>query len=160
MRGFGAHFDPRLALRRALTELNQNLALAGVDADAATGTHPVDDPDAQAWAQCATVAGQPYLLPSDMPFRTLADFPYTATTDLLDDVLRCQRLVEAQGLEMLVLDATRPDIGLPVVKVVVPGLHPAWARFAPGRLYDVPVRLGWLQGALSEADLNPQPYVL
>jgi oxazoline/thiazoline synthase len=31
-----------------------------------------------------------------------------------------------------------------VVKVVVPGLRSFWARFAPGRLYDVPVRLGRL----------------
>lgn len=160
MRGFGAHFDPRIALLRALTELNQNLALAGPD-DAATGdAHPVDDPDARTWAQSATVASQPYLLPSNTPARRRADFPYVPTADLRDDVFRCQSLVEARGLELLALDATRADIGLAVVKVVVPGLRPAWARFAPGRLYDVPVALGWLAHPTPEADLNPQPYVL
>src|SRR5690606_30411941 len=30
-------------------------------------------------------------------------------------------------------------IGMPAVKVIVPGLRHFWARFAPGRLYDVPV---------------------
>ena len=45
-------------------------------------------------------------------------------------------------MEMLVLDQTRPDIGLPVVKVIVPGMRQFWARFAPGRLFDVPVALG------------------
>ena len=49
---------------------------------------------------------------------------------------------------MLVLNQTRPEIDLAVVKVVVPGLRRCWNRFAPGRLYDVPVQLGWLQKPL------------
>ena len=55
------------------------------------------------------------------------------------------------------LDQTRPDIGMPVVKVVVPGLRHFWARYAPGRLFDVPVRQGWLDRALAEHELNPVP---
>ena len=55
-----------------------------------------------------------------------------------DDVARCHDLIERHGMEMLVLDQTRPDIDLPVTKVIVPGLRHFWARFAPGRLYDVP----------------------
>ena len=62
---------------------------------------------------------------------------------------------EARGLEMLVLDQTRPDIGLPVAKVIVPGLRHFWARFAPGRLYDVPVELGWIAKPTPEDQLNP-----
>jgi ribosomal protein S12 methylthiotransferase accessory factor len=58
-------------------------------------------------------------------------------------------------MEMLVLDQTRPDIGLPVAKVIVPGLRHFWARFAPGRLYEVPVKLGWLREPLAEDELNP-----
>jgi len=30
-----------------------------------------------------------------------------------------------------------------------------WTRFAPGRLYDVPVEQGWLPTALAEDQLNP-----
>ena len=52
-------------------------------------------------------------------------------------------------MEMLVLDQTREEIGLPVVKVIVPGLRHFWARFAPGRLYDVPARLGWVPRRLA-----------
>ena len=92
--------------------------------------------------------------------RVRADFPNIATDDLCDDVLACQALVERQGLEMLVLDQTRPDIGLPVVKVIVPGLRHFWARLAPGRLYDVPVQLGWLPRPLAEHELNPIPMFL
>jgi ribosomal protein S12 methylthiotransferase accessory factor len=61
------------------------------------------------------------------------------------------------GLEMLVLNQTRPDVGLSVAKVMVPGLRHFWARFAPGRLYDVPVRMGWLAQKKEEAELNPIP---
>jgi oxazoline/thiazoline synthase len=46
---------------------------------------------------------------------------------------------------------------VPVVKVVVPGLRHFWPRFGPGRLFDVPVRLGRLSRPTRYADLNPIP---
>ena len=58
-------------------------------------------------------------------------------------------------MEMIVLDQTHPDIGLPVVKVAVPGLRHFWPRFGPGRLYDVPVAMGWRTTPLAEPALNP-----
>jgi ribosomal protein S12 methylthiotransferase accessory factor len=58
-------------------------------------------------------------------------------------------------METLVLDQTRPDIGLNVVKVMVPGLRHFWKRFGNGRLYDIPVSLGWLPKPLTESQLNP-----
>jgi ribosomal protein S12 methylthiotransferase accessory factor len=51
-------------------------------------------------------------------------------------------------------------VGLCAVKVVVPGLRHFWPRFGPGRLYDVPVRLGLLPAPLAEAELNPLPLFL
>jgi ribosomal protein S12 methylthiotransferase accessory factor len=60
-------------------------------------------------------------------------------------------------MEVMVLDQTRPDIGMPVVKVIVPGLRHFWARYAPGRLYDVPPAMGWLDKPLAEEELNPIP---
>jgi ribosomal protein S12 methylthiotransferase accessory factor len=80
--------------------------------------------------------------------------------DVTEDVRACQTLVERAGMEMLVLDQTRPEVGLPVAKVIVPGLRHFWARFAPGRLYDVPVRLGWISRPLTEEELNPVPMFL
>ncbi|HEV3263780.1 MAG TPA: TOMM precursor leader peptide-binding protein [Gemmataceae bacterium] len=160
--GFGAHLDPRIALLRAVTELNQMLTwvLPG-----GPGEQPardaIDDPETLRWLQTATLADQPYLVPDERtPARVASDYPRLWTDDLKDDVLACQALVERHGLEMLVLDQTRPDIGLPVVKVIVPGLRHFWARFAPGRLYDVPVRLGWLPDPLREQQLNPIPLFL
>jgi len=52
---------------------------------------------------------------------------------------------------------TAPDVGMPVVKVMVPGMRHFWPRYAPGRLYDVPVSMGWLTEPLTEAQLNQTP---
>jgi len=60
-------------------------------------------------------------------------------------------------MEMLVLDLTRADAGMPAAKVIVPGLRHFWARYAPGRLYQVPVAMGWLARPLAEDELNPTP---
>jgi ribosomal protein S12 methylthiotransferase accessory factor len=54
-----------------------------------------------------------------------------------------------------VLDQTRPDIEVPVVRVIVPGLRHFYRRFGPGRLYDVPVKLGWRDAPLPESELTP-----
>jgi ribosomal protein S12 methylthiotransferase accessory factor len=156
--GFGAHLDPRIALLRAVTELNQMLVwvLPAETAPEPDRAVALEDEEILHWLQTATLSNQPYLAPDSATApRRLADYPRHWTDDLRDDVLLCQRRVEQFGMEMLVLDQTRPDIGLPVVKVVVPGLRHFWARFAPGRLYDVPVHLGWLERPLPEDAFNP-----
>jgi ribosomal protein S12 methylthiotransferase accessory factor len=149
MMGFGAHLDPALALRRALTEVNQMMPVI-------LEGEGWDDPDFRHWLSTATVSNQPYLLPSG----SAVHHPCAASADLLSDVLDVQARLEKAGLEVLVLDQTRPDIGLPVVKVIVPGLRGFWARFAPGRLFDVPVQLGRLAAPTPCAELNPIPIFL
>jgi ribosomal protein S12 methylthiotransferase accessory factor len=151
-----AHFDARLAVVRALTELNQ--MLPGVETSKPDGTgYGYDDPEAIHWWRTATLDNQPYLAPSSAAPRRRADYAKHEAVDLREDVFRCQAIVEDLGLEMMVLDQTRPDIGMPVVKVIVPGLRHFWARFGAGRLYDVPVKLGWLSEPTPEAGLNPIP---
>jgi len=70
-------------------------------------------------------------------------------------VMTCMHLAEQVGLDFLVLDQTRPDVEVPVVRVILPGLRHFYRRFAPGRLYDVPVKLGWRNRPLTEDELNP-----
>ncbi|MFC3575177.1 TOMM precursor leader peptide-binding protein [Streptomyces yaanensis] len=155
--GFGAHFDPRVALRRALTELGQILPAVLPRRPGATG-YGIDDPEACRWWRTATTTNQPHLLPdrASTP-RTPWSWAVTHHGDLLDDVTAIVELVRSRGLELLVLDQTRPDLELPVVKVVVPGLRHFWARLAPGRLYDVPVALGRLERPTPYELLNPIP---
>ena len=95
-----------------------------------------------------------------VPPRKAHAYAYAQRNDLRDDVCACVDLAHNHGLETLVLDQTRPDIGLPVVKVIVPGLRHFWKRWGPGRLYDVPAALGWLPQRCREESLNPIPMFL
>ncbi len=151
----GAHSDPRIAAFRALCELNQYLvAVRDVGPDG--GEYLYNDPECQWWWRNAKLADHPWLAPDrEAPMRRAADYSFPETTDIRDDVEHCRALVEGRGMEFLTLDQTRPDIGMPVARVIVPGLRHFWARFAPGRLYDVPVRMGLLPAPTAEADLNP-----
>ncbi|WP_225413343.1 TOMM precursor leader peptide-binding protein [Stigmatella hybrida] len=141
--GFGAHLDARIALQRALTEFNQ-----------------IFDPQEKLpppW-NVAGLEDPSFLFPDEtQPLRTPGDYPVPSQEDIREDVRTCVARAARAGLETLVLDLTRPDVGLNVVKVVVPGLRHFWPRFAAGRLYDVPVRLGWREHPLDETQLNPVP---
>lgn len=155
--GFGASFDPRVALHRAVTEHMQTLALLlQVPGDNGDRPGTLRDTDVSRWLREATLAVHPYLAPDgSAPPRRSDDFTFTPTDDLLEDILHAQAIIEGLGMELLVLDMTRPEIGLPVLKVIVPGLRHLRPRFAPGRLFDVPVKLGWRDHPIAEDDLNP-----
>ncbi len=154
--GLGAHFDPSVAIARALTELNQFLPSVIATTPEGTTWYGTEDLDAVHWLKTATFANEAYLVPHpDLPIKTAADYPQLAKDDLRDDVLTCVELARQVGLEVLVLDQTRPDVGLPVCRVMVPGMRHFWRRLGPGRLYDVPVKLGWLAAPIPEEQLNP-----
>jgi oxazoline/thiazoline synthase len=152
--GFGAHFDPQVATLRAITEMNQSLPAVLRDAK---GNYHSQSPWEIEWWQTVTTRDDAYLAPDPtQPAKTLSDYPRLASDDLRTDVETCVGILRGQGLEMLVLDQTRADVGLPVVRVIVPGLRHFWARYAPGRLYDVPVKLGWLSAPRREDEMNPR----
>ncbi|MHB8340316.1 MAG: TOMM precursor leader peptide-binding protein [Mycobacteriales bacterium] len=154
--GFGAHIDPRVAAMRALTEMNQFLpAVARRNPDGST-LYWEDDPAALAWWQTTRIAEEPWLVPDGSPPTGVGDHGGLVRDTLTDDLLGLLDRVHAAGLEVLVADQTRPDLDLAVVKVMVPGLRHFWRRLAPGRLYDVPVQLGWLPRPLPEEQLNPK----
>ena len=146
--GSGAHFDARIALLRALTELNQFLSLGLMgggtgEKSSLDGTAPLRLQD------------HPYLTPNKDPMvqpEFSSKFGYLGTRE---QAAACVSLAKQVGLEFLVLDQTRPDIEAPVVRVIVPGLRHFYRRFAPGRLYDVPVELGLRDRPLKENELNP-----
>ncbi|MBE7385879.1 MAG: TOMM precursor leader peptide-binding protein [Leptolyngbya sp. SIO1E4] len=153
--GYGAHFDPKIAVSRAVTEVNQ---MGGHLPE----KHPPTEADSALsyWFTQATIANQPYLAPDpQLPVKQYTDYPQQWSDDIYQDVLQCAAVVKQAGLEMLVLNQTRPDIGLPVVKVMVPGLRHFWSRFGAGRLYDVPVKLGWQSAPLAEEQMNSMPMV-
>jgi len=150
--GFGTHLEARIGILRALTEMNQFLPL--LESTAAGG--PPGESEVSRWLDTATLKEHSYLAPAeDVSPRGATHFGRLWSEDLREDVERCVELARRHGLETLVLDQTRPDVGLSVVRVIVPGLRHMWPRLGPGRLYDIPVQLGWLAQPTPEEQLNP-----
>jgi ribosomal protein S12 methylthiotransferase accessory factor len=147
--GSGAHFDTRIALLRALTELNQFMSIGLMGGG--TGEKPSLD-----GTNPLRLADYPFLTPTDNP----ADQPAPAATiDVLHNtrgqVDACVDIARRAGLDFLVLNQTRPDVEVNVGRVLVPGLRHFYRRFAPGRLYDIPVKLGLLDRPRLESELTP-----
>jgi ribosomal protein S12 methylthiotransferase accessory factor len=147
--GSGAHFDSRIALLRTLTELNQFLSIGLMgggtgEKSSLDGTTPLHLQD------------YPFLIPSGNPVAETdphAKFGPLETTRQQVDV--CVDIARRAGLDFLVLDQTRPDVEVPVVRVIVPGLRHFYRRFGPGRLYDVPVKLSLRDQPMPESELTP-----
>jgi oxazoline/thiazoline synthase len=146
--GSGSHFDPRIALLRSLTEVNQFLSL-GLMGLRDMGQTSNDS------AGPFRLKEHPYLIPDGKPaIRPHLDMKF-GSLDTREQALACVDIAKRAGLDFLVLDQTRPDIETPVVRVIVPGLRHFYRRFGPGRLYDVPVKLGLRDTPILESELNP-----
>jgi len=146
--GSGAHFDARIALLRTMTELNQFLSLGLIGGG--TGEKSTLD-----GVTPLRIEDHPFLMPNGNQ-RVKPDFSAKfGHLDTREQVEACVELARRAGHDFLVLDQTRPDVEVPVVRVIVPGLRHFYRRFAPGRLYDVPVKLGLRERRLTEEELNP-----
>jgi ribosomal protein S12 methylthiotransferase accessory factor len=116
--GSGAHLSRATAIRRAFSELTQ-------------------------LSNLKTRAGSP---PAYESIGVLDRGPeLEQTVDLKQAIEACCSRLAGAGHEVIVFGMKRPEIDFPVFRVVVPGLRHIKPRFAPGRLYDVPVRLGWIE---------------
>ena len=146
--GLGCHRDPVIALERALAEMGQLWGAA--------------DPDTVGYKFQETPLSREPFLRRDPCGITKGPSGFTAvkSDDFLQDIEASVELLRSNGLEMLMVDLTRPDIGFPVVRVIVPGLVHFWPRFGCRRLFEVPARAGWIARAAGEDSLNPVPFYL
>lgn len=149
---FGAHGCAKQAAVQAATELVQ--AIAALEQSLSRGDQSV----ATKRYAAAKIEDYPFLGPGPQSDRRTFARGETKTAD---EWLECwARKAGSLGMELLSVDLTRAEIAVPVARTIVPGLRHFWPRLAPGRLYDVPVELGWLRHARSEAELNPEPCLL
>ena len=146
--GSGAHFDRRIALLRTLTELNQFLSIGLMGGG--TGEKPSLD-----GVTPLRLADHPFLTPKPDSTPQPEATSFGPLDNTRNQVLACVEIARRAGLDFLVLNQTRPDVEVPVVRVIVPGLRHFYRRFAPGRLYDVPIKLGLRDAPLPETELTP-----
>jgi ribosomal protein S12 methylthiotransferase accessory factor len=148
--GAACHPDPAVALAKAVMEAGQMLIAVNrwgrVDRK--------DFPFAEEWFDTALWDAEPHLSVLRESGRIVR---VPGAISHLEDALAA---LARAGLSAYYVDLTRAELGLRVVRVVAPQLR-FWApRFAPGRLYDVPVQMGWLRRRRSEGDLNKWPWFL
>ena len=145
---FGAAADcsPRRAAFKAIAEASQICFWVGKGA----GTEEL-----LGWVRSTSIHDHPYL-------RGRAERPACEPKAMLPAVAlrHCVERLKAAGLDSYYVDLTRPEIAAPAARAIVPGLRHFWARFAPGRLYNVPIRQGILSRPLPEEQLNPVPCMI
>jgi ribosomal protein S12 methylthiotransferase accessory factor YcaO len=114
--GHGTHLDARIALLRAITEVSQTRAanIQGARDDLRKikyGEHNTDD--RRAWQ----------FMPSTrkIKFSSVQTF---FNDDILVDIKLILSRLKSVGLnQVIIVDLTNPDIGIPVVRAIVPGLE-------------------------------------
>lgn len=117
-RGYGAHLEPAVAMSRALTEAVQSrVVLIAGSRDDHFRRDMLANQFTDSAAQVAALEAEPAVVDGGRRGNR-ATPAFEGDIALLLDALR------AAGLDqVLVFDLTQPDIGIPVVRVVVPGLE-------------------------------------
>jgi ribosomal protein S12 methylthiotransferase accessory factor len=107
----GTTTDPEKSLIRALTEVAQ---LAG-DFHRRTSYRPT-------LPKYETLEDAAYLM-APGPLQPLASLPNLAHPNLKEEIQGCLAALQKLDLEVLVVDVTHPQIGIPAVYVLIPGTH-------------------------------------
>jgi ribosomal protein S12 methylthiotransferase accessory factor len=126
-RGAGCHPDRAIALARAMTEAAQTRLtyIAGIRDDLLDYTESARDKLGAALLDAVSQAAEP---------RSFSDIPYRDADDVTVDLRWELERLNAVGVKQAIaVDLTRPDFGIPVVRMVVPGLewdctHPRYIR--------------------------------
>lgn len=129
--GFGTHLTREVALSRAITEAAQSrlTIISGVRDDLTSMEYEAPN---------ITQANKAYLekittAKPTLQFSDLHNYPHST---LNEDIEQQLRLLKATGLdEVVVVDLTRPEFNIPVVRVVIPGLEATieiGAAYLPG----------------------------
>jgi YcaO-like protein with predicted kinase domain len=116
--GTGSHPDARVAATRALTEASQSRVghIQGGREDLVriVGGQGTFDPD------------EVYGRRSVRPFSSVASFEHSSIDEDVRFLL--ERLKEDGFKHVIAVDLTRPEVGIPVVRVVIPGTE-AWSVY-------------------------------
>lgn len=104
--GSGAHFNGHIALSRAICELGAKCA--GISS-----------------SRLRSIIGDITSEDKEIQIRDYCQIPNYSTGNVVSDLLMIEIMLIGSGYDVIYLDLTREDVGLPVVRAIVPGLdHP------------------------------------
>jgi ribosomal protein S12 methylthiotransferase accessory factor len=172
--GLGCHLEPATAVLRSLFELCQARLSEGHRFREARGAGPssardvrtLDDHSALFWSG-ERARELDFLLDSGRR-RSLADVRSLATGTVDGDREAVVAALRSVGCRVAYVDLTTPDVAqydVKVVRAIATGLQPIHFGFGEERLggsrpFELPAKLGYSAGVLTEADLNPCPHPL
>jgi ribosomal protein S12 methylthiotransferase accessory factor len=169
-----AELNPERAVRKALEELEHTRRYSQQIKTAVPPLEPESDfsnvtdqmSHLHYWSDHAHVAASDFLTASAerVDFR---DLPHPETGDPREDLQTVCKLIRKTGHCVLLADVTTPDVrelGLAVVRAVIPGYHPLYMGYrlrstGGTRLWDIPQQLGHRGVRREEGDYPfPHPY--
>ncbi|CAH9053009.1 hypothetical protein PSECIP111854_01085 [Pseudoalteromonas sp. CIP111854] len=136
--GFGCHLKPELAAQRALTELCQLIPIRDQNSAPFNFDAIIDD----------------YFLTAHNT--TVQHYAIDSANNLKLDIINIVKRLHDLNLESVAFDYKRTESPLHTAKVFVPGLCHIWPQLGNPRLYNTPVKLGWLTEPLTEETINQQ----
>ncbi len=150
-----SHFDANIAMLRAVCEHTQLLEM--IRYNRVGNEYRQLSYEFSQWLKEAKIEKKDYqfLTPSTEKIATFSDYNQFNCTTIQTQKSACLDLVKSNNWDIYVADLTRIDIGMPVIKVMIPELRSMHTRLDAGRLYDVPVVIGKLKQPLAESELNP-----
>lgn len=155
--GFGADFDSQCAVRSALLEMCQmEISLEIFRRRSSDSAQP----GLATWIELVGLASCSWWQPQPGETVDLATKRTSQFHDAVSALEHCLEICAAHHLSLYYVDLLRESIAVPAARAVVPGLRHYKPRFAPGRLYDVPIKIGWQESPTVEARLNPVPLIV
>lgn len=114
--GFGAHLDPKVAMIRSILEIATTRALfmlkfglVGMNESMSGYFREEDESDPRFYAS---------------ELKQLSDMQSDYTDDIYQDITIMTGKLQKCGLDRVIaVDLTRPDVGIPTVRVIVPGME-------------------------------------
>lgn len=159
--GSAAHLNPRLAISRAIGELSQLMIRQFLPQSTDLEKIPPQERELAQWILTQSIYDHPHLLPLDNQTKQYPAIQSSlATDDFLDDIQTCIKLLTHQNVRAFFVNLNNSSINHHTVKVICPELRHFWCRLAPGRLYDVPLKMKWISKNLLENEMNDVPYFL
>lgn len=158
--GTASHFNPVIAMTRAVRELNQIMTHTTLDSSfSSKNIHPGQREFAK-WVTNENLRDHLHLNPRTKKDFSSVKYKIINSCDFLDYIHELNEILSQKSLSAYWLNLSQANIEFFTVKVMIPGLRHFWNRLGPGRLYDVPVELGMISTPNSEKQMNKTPYFL
>lgn len=154
--GLGCHYDISVSISRAITEMYQMLVgikrYESIKENTGIGNGGIDKLVCD-WLKTETINNHSHLTSekTSSSIKSVNNDRFEYIEEELEYILN---QFDDKGFSVYGINMTSETIGFPVVKMFVPGMRHFWPRLGEGRIYQVPVKLGYLSEPNKEEKLN------